>query len=244
VSDTVTVSYPVDLRLVADVTDASLPDIVALNPSLLRMTTPQDGDFDLHIPAGTKDQFLKRIETVPEDKRTTWRFHLVKPGESLDTVANLFHSRTSEIASANQLEQDASIEAGDELVVPIATVTAVARPQRYTTRAGDTLVTIADRFNVTVEELRRWNHLSSTGVRPGRLLAVSQPVRLAPVTRVRSRRGRGSSRASSTQKRTASRPSTRSSHTNAATPHAHASATSSSRSSSHSSSSKRSRAKK
>jgi membrane-bound lytic murein transglycosylase D len=191
-SDTVTVNYPVDLRLVADVTETPLPDIVALNPSLLRMSTPRDTDFDLHLPAGTRDLYLKRIASVPEDKRTSWRFHVVKTGESLDSVANMFHSRGSEIASANQLDADASIEAGDELVVPIATVTYAARPQHYTTRSGDTLVTIADRFNVSVEELRRWNHLSSASVRPGRLLAVSQPIRLAPVTHVRSRHGRSS----------------------------------------------------
>jgi membrane-bound lytic murein transglycosylase D len=193
ISDTVTVNYSVDLRLVADVTNASLEQIVALNPSLLRMTTPQDSEFELHIPAGTQDLFLKRIETVPQEKRTSWRFHVVKAGESLDSVASMYHSRTSEIASANQLTADASIEAGDELVVPIATASAVAHPQRYTVRAGDTLVKIADRFDVTVEELRRWNHLSSAGVRPGRTLSVSQPVHLAPVTRVRSRRGRAAS---------------------------------------------------
>jgi membrane-bound lytic murein transglycosylase D len=192
-SDTVTVNYPVDLRLVADVTEVSLPEIVTLNPSLLRMSTPQDTDFDLHLPAGTRDLYLKRIASIPEDKRTSWRFHVVKTGESLDSVANLFHSRSSELASANQLGADASIEPGDELVVPIATVSSAVHPQRYTTRAGDSLVTIADRFNVTVEELRRWNHLSSTSVRPGRTLAVSQPIRLAPVTHIRSRRRRSSS---------------------------------------------------
>jgi len=193
VGDTVTVGYPIDLRLVADITEASLQEIVSLNPSLLRMSTPQNSDFDLHLPAGTRDLYQKRIETVPEDKRTSWRFHVVKTGESLDSVANMFHCRTSEIAKANDLDSDASIDAGDELVVPIATAMAVAHPQRYTARAGDSLVTIADRFNVTVEELRRWNHLSSASVRAGRVLSVSQPVRLAPATHVRSRRGHTSS---------------------------------------------------
>ncbi len=45
VSDKVTVDYAVDLRLVADVAGASLEEIVALNPSLLRMTTPRDHGF-------------------------------------------------------------------------------------------------------------------------------------------------------------------------------------------------------
>jgi membrane-bound lytic murein transglycosylase D len=55
-------------------------------------------------------------------------------------------------------------------------------------RRGDTLVTVADRFGVSVEELRRWNHLSSNVVKPGSSLAVAEPVKLAPATRVRSKR--------------------------------------------------------
>jgi membrane-bound lytic murein transglycosylase D len=212
VSDTVTVNYPVDLRLVADITNASLQDIVALNPSLLRMTTPRDMDFDLHLPGGTKDLYGKRIAEIPENKRATWRFHVAKPGESLDSIASSFRARSTEIASINDISPDASIDPGDELVVPIATASTVPRPQRYTARAGDTLVTIADRFDVTVEELRRWNHLSSAGVRAGRTIAVSQPVRLAPVTHVRSRRGRAPSAsartAASRQQRAAASHST------------------------------------
>ncbi len=190
VSDTVTVNYPVDLRLVADVTESSLQEIVDLNPSLLRMTSPSDMDFDLHLPAGMRDVYLKRIEKIPVDKRSSWRFHVVRAGESLDGIASSFHGRPSEIATANNLDTNAPIEAGDELVVPLATTVAAARTLHYVTRARDTLVTVADRFNVSVEDLRRWNHLSSSTVRPGRTLAVSEPIHLAPATHVRTRRAR------------------------------------------------------
>ena len=189
VSDTVSVDYPVDLRLVADVTGASLAEIVDLNPSLLRMTTPGDTDFDLHIPTGTRDAFLKRIAEIPEDKRTSWRFHVVEAGESLDSIAGSFHDYPAEIAKANDLAADHSIGAGDELVVPVSAAT-MPHPLRYITRAGDTLVTVADRFNVSVEDLRHWNHLSSSRVGPKRSLYVSEPVHLAPVTHVRAKRSR------------------------------------------------------
>ena len=190
VSDIVTVSYSVDLRLVADATDASLQEIVALNPSLLRMSTPSDMDFELHLPAGMRDIYLKRIEKIPEEKRSSWRFHVVRAGESLDGIASSFHGRPSEIATANNLDANVPIEAGDELVVPVANAVAAAHPLHYITRAGDTLVTVADRFNVSVEDLRRWNHLSSSTIRPQRTLAVSEPVHLAPATHVRARRAR------------------------------------------------------
>jgi membrane-bound lytic murein transglycosylase D len=184
VSDTVSVDYAVDLRLVADLTDASVSEVVQLNPSLLRMTTPQNTDFDLHVPAGTRDVFLKRVKDIPEDKRASWRFHVVKAGESLDSIASSFHNRAAEIASTNDLGTDGSVDAGDELVIPVSTAIAVSHPLHYVTRNGDTLVTIADRFNVSVEDLRRWNHLSSSTIKPHRTLDVAQPIHLAPAARM------------------------------------------------------------
>jgi membrane-bound lytic murein transglycosylase D len=187
VSDTVTVDYPIDLRLVADVTNASLQEIVGLNPSLLRMTTPRDMPFDLHIPVGTSSVFAARLKQIPQDKRDTWRFHVVRNGETLSGIAAEFHAHASEIAETNDLAANDDVSAGDQLVIPVATVVASSHPQTYRVRRGDTLVTVADRFGVSVEQLRRWNHLSSNAVASGRSLRVSEPVRLAPRTRSRSR---------------------------------------------------------
>src|SRR6185437_1920134 len=187
VSDTVTVDYAVNLRLVADMTNASLPEIVALNPSLLRMTTPRDMPFDLHVPVGTSNLFTSRIKQIPQDKRDTWRFHVVLEGETLSGIAEEFHSHAREIAETNDLSASDDVQAGDELDIPVATVAAVSRPRSYKVRHGDTLITVADRFDVTVEQLRRWNHLRSNAVRSGSTLRVSEPVKLAPRTRAHSR---------------------------------------------------------
>ncbi|QNI37426.1 transglycosylase SLT domain-containing protein [Edaphobacter sp. 4G125] len=186
ISDTVTTDYAIDLHLVADLTNASLQEIVALNPSLLRMSTPQDLSFDLHIPTGTRDAFQERVKEIPEDKRSSWRFHVVKAGESLDSIATLLHARSAEIIEANDLKAGDSAAEGDELVIPV-TVAAAARAQHYTARRGDTLVTVADRFGVSVEDLRRWNRLSSNTIRPGHVLRVAEPVKLAPKGRAHSR---------------------------------------------------------
>jgi membrane-bound lytic murein transglycosylase D len=187
ISDTVNVDYSIDLRLVADLTGASLPEIVALNPSLLRMTTPRDMMFDLHLPVGTKDAYADRIKDVPEDKRTSWRFHVVRSGETLDGIALALHGRPTEIATVNGINAGQSVATGDELVIPVATAASSPKTQHYTVRRGDTLVTVADHYNVTVEELRSWNHLQSSTVTAGRTLNITAPVKLGPVTRVRAK---------------------------------------------------------
>jgi membrane-bound lytic murein transglycosylase D len=45
------------------------------------------------------------------------------------------------------------------------------------------LVTVADRFGVTVEQLRTWNHLTTNTVTVGKVLYVAEPVHLAPGSR-------------------------------------------------------------
>ena len=54
-----------------------------------------------------------------------------------------------------------------------------ARSTRYIAKKGDTLVTVADRFNVSVDQLRSWNHLKGTALTPGHSLYVSEPARVA-----------------------------------------------------------------
>ncbi|HTV07861.1 MAG TPA: transglycosylase SLT domain-containing protein [Candidatus Aquilonibacter sp.] len=184
--DTVTTEYAVSMPLVADLTGSSVQEIVALNPALLRLTTPKDIPYDLHLPAGTKQEYLDRVQEIPEEDRASWRFHVVKDGETLEDIATEMHTHASEIASVNEIPAGDPPKAGDALVIPVATKPA---QERYRARHGDTLVTVADRFGVSVEDLRAWNHLSSNRLTPGRTLYVAEPVRLAPSTRTRSSRG-------------------------------------------------------
>src|SRR5712692_5120896 len=75
--DTVKINYPVDLRLVAECVGVTPAELQELNPSLLRLTTPREGKFELHLPAGTKDQYQTAIAAIPTDMRLWWRYHKV-----------------------------------------------------------------------------------------------------------------------------------------------------------------------
>src|SRR5579863_3281317 len=176
-TDTVTINYAVDLRLISDLVDTPIDELEALNPSLLRMVTPPNASFDLHLPAGTADLYQKNVALIPESKRNAWRYHPVAPDETLPSIARSFHVSVSELAAANQLSEDASLQGVAALVIPLAPV-ATSHAMLYTTRRGDTLVSIADRFGVSLSQLRRWNNLSGTKVAPGRRLRVTEPARV------------------------------------------------------------------
>ena len=175
-TDTATINYPVDLRLVSDLVGAPVDELMALNPSLLRLVTPPDTSFDLHLPAGAGALFAQRIAPIPEAKRTAWRYHRIAAGDTLASVAREYHVTVPELAATNQLGETDSVEGVEALVVPTQPVAApAARTLLYTVRRGETLVTISDRFGVSLNQLRRWNNITGIRVEPGRRLHVAAP---------------------------------------------------------------------
>ena len=176
-TDTVTINYAVDLRLVSDLVNAPVDELMALNPSLLRMATPPDIAFDLHLPAGTASLFEQHISGIPESKRTSWRYHRVTPDDTLASVARTYRVTVAALADANEMREDKALSGIDALVVPVAPVAAPSvHTLLYTARRGDTLVSIADRFGVSLDQLRRWNKIpSGIKVEPGRRLHVAEP---------------------------------------------------------------------
>ncbi len=177
-TDTVTVDYSVNLGLVSDLVGAPASELEALNPSLLRMVTPPDTPFDLHLPAGMATLYDQRIALIPEDKRGSWRYHEVKADDTMASVAREYRISEAALASANQMRASDSLVDVTGLVVPVRYEDeALAGARVYTVRRGDTLITIADRFGVPLNDLRRWNGIYyGSMIRAGRRLYVAEPV--------------------------------------------------------------------
>jgi membrane-bound lytic murein transglycosylase D len=183
--DTVTVNYPVDLRLAAECVDATAAQLQELNPSLLRLTTPREGTFVLHLPPGTKDQYLTAIAAVPPDMRLWWRYHKVQPGDTVASLARSYRVTAKSIAAANHLDGTDQLDADAKLVIPLAvgkhpvsdTATYARRITRYHVRKGDTVETVAENFGVSPQMVRRWNGLPrGSSLRGRKVLALHLPV--------------------------------------------------------------------
>jgi len=183
--DSVTIDYPVDLRLVAECVDVSAADLQDLNPSLLRLTTPKDHPFQLHLPTGTKDKFETAIAAVPPDMRVWWRYHKVQAGDTLTTLAHTYRTTSKAIAEANNLEDGQELTPDSKLTIPIApgkhastedTAAYAHRLTRYKVRKGDTVQTVADNFGVPPTMVRKWNHLKGNSLAGRRIVYVHLPV--------------------------------------------------------------------
>jgi membrane-bound lytic murein transglycosylase D len=192
--DSVTVSDPVDLRLVAECTGSTLEEVKMLNPELNRLTTPRGQSYSLRIPKNTKQMFLAEIATVPPEKRITWRKHEVKPGETLNTIAALYRTSANSIAAANSFDTSGTLQVGQKLVIPIGHATpevtyakvsyssskrstsmllAKAKKVVYRVKRGDTLFQIANLFKTDVNSLKKWNGIGAGEViAPGDRLTI------------------------------------------------------------------------
>lgn len=188
VTDTVTTDSNINLHLVADLTGTTAAEIQQLNPSLLRMSTPENMSYDLHLPAGTGKMFEQRLALIPKSHRDSWRFHIVTADDTLASIAQTFNVKTRALEDANNMGSDDPIHAGDALVIPVPLPQVRPSHRRYRVRRGDTVITLADRFGITTGELRRWNGLRGNRIRAGRWIYVSEPVRSRRVSRRRVRR--------------------------------------------------------
>ena len=173
-SDVVKPGRAIDLRLVAETIDVDAETLRSLNPSLLRMATPDDPSFELHLPRGTAQKFSAEIADIPPEKWVSWRRHRVEAGETLTSLAKKYHVAAPAIAAANSLGRTDVLSPGDKLIIPASQPVAETKSRlvRYRVRKGDTLGGIADQFSVSPEELRKWNALKAARVSRGMVLRV------------------------------------------------------------------------
>ena len=173
-TDVVKPGRAIDLRLVAETIEVDVETLRGLNPSLLRLATPNDPSFELHLPAGTAQRFSAEIADIPPDKWVSWRRHRVEAGETLTAIAKKYHVTPVAIAEANNLEKGAPLDPGEKLIIPATQPQSETkrRAVSYRVRRGDTLGGIADRFSVEAEDVRKWNRLKSNHVSRGMVLRI------------------------------------------------------------------------
>jgi membrane-bound lytic murein transglycosylase D len=166
--DRVQPGHAVDLRLVSETIDVDVDTLKLLNPQLLRLVTPNDPRFVLQIPAGRAEEFEKGMAQIPPENWVSWRRHRVEEGETLSSIARRYRISVASLAEVNELDAQARPEVNAKLIIP-ATVQpppTLGTLVRYRARRGDTVESVADQFNITVAELKKWN-----GMRGNRLVA-------------------------------------------------------------------------
>ncbi len=100
--------------------------------------------------------------------------YTVKSGDSLWSIANRFNTTVAEIKRLNNLNTNA-LQVGQVLKLPTGNEnTNNNQGNTYTVKSGDSLWSIARKYDTSVSELQNLNNLSSTILQVGQVLKVPQ----------------------------------------------------------------------
>lgn len=191
-----------DLARAAQLADISTKEIYLLNPSYNQWSTHPDGPHKLILPLKKAELFKTRLSELEPGDRLRWILHQVKKGETLQLIAQRNGTRVESIKRINKLKSDL-IHAGKSLMIPLSSFSdsayafneengsevtrqsnsdrmkKEARPEvirkvNYSVRNGESLSLIANKFNLSVGKIRKWNNsvLKQSLIQPGQRLTL------------------------------------------------------------------------
>lgn len=179
-----TVSEPISLDALARCANISYDSLKALNPELLRTSTPPGMKYDLKIPLNTREMFATNFALLTDDEKRPWITHTVERRETVTSIARKYGISPSELAGVNGIRGYKSrLRRGATLRVPIQSVPYTsasdvtsadsqlsAQPsaelaegtakQIHVVRNGDNLTSIAQRYGVRMADIRNWNNIA------------------------------------------------------------------------------------
>jgi membrane-bound lytic murein transglycosylase D len=177
---TVETGSQIDLGVVARLVDMPVDDLHDINPGYTRWATDPNGPHQLLVPADKKDALIAGLNSLPEEERVQWLHHVVKRGDTLHEIARRYGITVPVVRTANNLRSNL-LRNGQDLLIPIsarplkpevirtayrASTSRAARgePVIHRVRRGETLSSIARRYNVVTGQLAKWNLMQMSDV--------------------------------------------------------------------------------
>ena len=111
---------------------------------------------------------IGQVLSVPSNSVSVGNTYTVKSGDSLWSIANKYNTTVSNLKSLNNLSSDV-LQIGQVLNVPS---NSVSMGNTYTVKSGDSLWNVANRYGISVAELKSLNNLSSDVLQIGQVLNV------------------------------------------------------------------------
>jgi len=168
----------IDIALAAELAGISVETLYELNPGINRWATDPDGPHRLLVPVELATEMNAALASLEPSERVRWTRHQISRGETLGEIAEDYETTPSVLRDINDLNGNI-IRTGDHLMIPHASATAgryslsvdarTSRQQNrerdgnridYSVQAGDSLWSIAQRFDVGTEELASWNAMA------------------------------------------------------------------------------------
>ena len=102
---------------------------------------------------------LNKAFTDIEDIENKYYVYIVKSGDTLSGIASKYKTTYQELAKYNNIENPNIIYVGQEIKIPSASNNNI-----YIVRSGDTLTSIASKYNTTYQELAKYNNIENPNI--------------------------------------------------------------------------------
>jgi membrane-bound lytic murein transglycosylase D len=165
--------------------------ITTLNSELRQSVTP-DKEYDLKVPTGMAEKFANIMDEIPkcEKPRQVFVHYRAKRGETVVSIARKYRTSVSAIMSYNDVSTRKRLKTGQHLIIPVhgagyARVRSTQQPDKddvqvngdtikYRAKKGDTLASVAKRFDTSVDEICRLNNFKKRKtLKGGQIVLVS-----------------------------------------------------------------------
>jgi membrane-bound lytic murein transglycosylase D len=172
-----------DVQLAAKLAEMPVAEFIALNPAFSRPIIRAADTPRIILPADKIDVFHANLEKH-QKSLVSWKTYQPKKGDTLDSIAKRHGMTLAQLKEVNGISPR-SRGLPRLLVVPVEKAPAgfarlpimyappipiVYRRIFHTVKPGETLVSIARRYGVSVDDLKRWN--PSAKVQAGHRLAL------------------------------------------------------------------------
>jgi membrane-bound lytic murein transglycosylase D len=177
-------SFKTTRRVIRDVNQVR-GDLLKIGQALLIPTALKR---DEHYTLNVKNRVEQALANVNPRAGTQKIQHPVAAGDTLWDLARHYGVSVRQLAKWNSMAPGDSLRAGKRLTLWVPAEISrrtgeialngvnprnTVRKFGYTVRSGDSISTIADHYNVAVNDLLRWNEISRSSIlRPGRTLTV------------------------------------------------------------------------
>jgi membrane-bound lytic murein transglycosylase D len=168
---TVAKTRDIDVRVAAKLAEMPVEEFVALNPGFNRPLIPVAVSPRIVLPADKVEAFHANLQKHDDKALVSWQAYTPKKGDTLESIARKHSISLAQLKEVNGITPrvrampallvvpaNGSVNLG-RLPIMYAPPIPVARTRTlvHTVKAGETLATIASRYRVSADDLRRWN---------------------------------------------------------------------------------------
>ena len=179
-----------DVKIAAELAEMPLDEFLSLNPQHNRPVIAGADEATVLLPYDKAEVFAAKLE-LSNQPMVTWQAYKFRAGENLQQVAARFGLPLETLRTVNGIGPRAKVPVGHALLVPsqapsdataaslqqaVFTTVPSGRTFYHRVRKGETMASIAARYDVSTQDLKGWNAGYATKVVPGQRLRVVSDV--------------------------------------------------------------------